>query len=268
MKLVGKVAIVTGAGRGIGRAIALAFAREGATIVIVDLNLESAKKVADEAAILGTQSWVIRTDVTKSIEVDRMVKETLEKYGKIDILVNNAGGATGRTEPLLDRSEEDWDKGYNLNLKATFLCSKAVGKAMRKQGKGNIINIASIAGHMGYPLGGSYGTSKAGVIQLTKTLAFELAKYNVRVNSVSPGLIRTEKTDETYYSDKETCDWHLALIPLGRLGKPEDIANAALFLASEDSSYVTGTDIVVDGGFTEILFWIRKTPKERSEICL
>lgn len=251
MKLENMVAIVTGSSRGIGRAIALAFAREGADLVVNDLDLEGAEKVASEVEALGRRALAVKADVSRSDEVSHLVKSALAEFEKIDVLVNNAGILLAA--PLEEISEEYWDRVLDVNLKGTFLCSQAVGREMIKRRKGSIINIGSIAGCMSYSMAGSYGPSKAAVINLTKQLAMEWAKYNIRVNAINPGLIRTPFT-EPIYTDEEVLRKRIQMIPLGRIGTPEDVAEVAVFLASEDSSYVTGQTIMVDGGLAESMF--------------
>lgn len=248
MKLDGKTAIVTGSGQGIGRAIALALAKEGADVVInVRKSVQRAKAVADEVRALGRRALVMRADVSKKGEVDQMVKKTLEEFGKVDILVNNAG--ISARAPIEELSEEDWDRVMNVNLKGAFLCSVAAGKEMIKLKRGNIINIVAASGHRSYPLAGAFGPSKAAVISLTKQLAMEWAKYNIRVNGVSPGPIWSPQT-ESMLKDEKTRE-RIKKIPMGRIGRPEEIADVAVFLASEDSSYITGQVIIVDGGGSE-----------------
>jgi 3-oxoacyl-[acyl-carrier protein] reductase len=245
MKLSGKVAIVTGAGRGIGRGIALSLAEEGADIVVADLNEENASKVAEEIKALNCQSLPIKVDVTSSGEVVRMVQKTIEKFGKIDILVNNAG-IPGRGS-IVELKEETLDAVFNVNVKGVFLCSKYVVPYMIKQKSGKIVNIGSQAGRLPCPYVSAYGASKAAVIHLTKSLAAELARYNINVNSVCPGYVYSG--DSAFYESKEEFDkWVVANVPLRREQTIEDIAKAVVFLSSEDSKNITGESIHVDGG--------------------
>ena len=240
MKLKNKVAIVTGSSRGIGKAIALAFAREGANVVVNYVRSEDeAKEVVKGIEALNSTGIAIKADISESKDVENMVNKVIEKFGRIDVLVNNAGiGAH-----LLKGSDiEKWDKIMDVNLKGVFLCSQAVAKVMLKQKSGNIINISSIAGIEPGLSSLYYSISKAGVIMLTKCLALELAPY-VRVNSIAPGYVKTPMMTRAL-SEEEI----VKSIPLGRLGTPEDIANVAIFLASSDSDYITGQVIVVDGG--------------------
>jgi 3-oxoacyl-[acyl-carrier protein] reductase len=252
MRLSDKVAIVTGSGRGIGRGIALAFASEGADIVVnVSKSLEEGEKVVREIEKLGQRGSIVQADVADEGDVKQMVRETLKTYGKIDVLVNNAGvmASRGGFEGV---TMEDWDRVMNVNLRGLFMCSQYVGKEMIKQQRGNIINIASTACFMAYPLSGPYPASKSGVIELTKDMAIEWARHNIRVNAICPGTIHTSMT-EAALSNKDTYDWIVKMIPLGRVGLPSDIAKSAVFLASDESSYITAQVIIVDGGETENL---------------
>lgn len=244
MMLKNKVAIVTGGGSGIGRAIALRLAREGADIVVVDVKEELAEKTAEDTEKSGIRSLALKTDVSISADVDQMVKTAVKKFGRIDILVNNAGIIVRKN--LFDHTEEDWDKVLNINLKSVFLCCKQVVPLMMKQGKGKIINIASGAGHIGMRRG-VYGASKAGVINLTASMALELAPYKINVNAISPGTVETSMSAAVRAS-AEMEEKIVKCIPYGRLGRPEDIASAVVFLASEESDYMVGGVVNVDGG--------------------
>jgi len=238
-----KVAVVTGASRGIGRCISLALAAEGARIVAVDLGLDDTEKLAKEIRAQGGEALAVEGNVTVAADVERMIKAAVEKFGRVDILVNNAG--ITKDGLLLRMKDEDWDAVLNVNLKGAFLCSRAAAKVMTKQRYGRIINIASIVGQMGNAGQANYCASKAGLIGLTKSNARELAKRNVTVNAVAPGFIATPMTDALSEKVKEEL---LAQIPQERLGSADDIANAVLFLAAERSGYITGQVIGVNGG--------------------
>ncbi|MDI6889243.1 MAG: SDR family NAD(P)-dependent oxidoreductase [Methanocellales archaeon] len=246
MRLANKVAMVTGAGSGIGKGIAIRFAEEGADVVIADVNLEGAQATAREVEVLGRKSLAIKTDVASSASVEQMIRATVDKFGKVDILVNNAGIFIQK--PLQETTEEDWDRIININLKGVFLCTKAAVSHMLKQGKGKIINIASIAGEVGYLNSSAYCASKGGVIALTKELALELASKKINVNAIGPGAIETTMTKDML-ANPEVKEALLRTIPYGRIGQPGDIANAALYLASDESDYVNGATLFVDGGW-------------------
>lgn len=244
MKLQGQVAIVTGASRGIGREIALELAREGASVVVNYAgNEEKAKAVVEEIKELGCTAMAIRCNVANSDEVASMVKMTVEEFGKVDILVNNAG--VTRDNLLMRMKEEEWDTVIDTNLKGVFLCTKNVTRPMMKQRKGRIINVASVVGIIGNPGQANYVAAKAGVIGLTKTTAKELAPRGITVNAVAPGFISTDMTDQLPEDVKNNM---LAQIPLARFGDPQDIAKVVSFLASSDSSYMTGQTLTIDGG--------------------
>lgn len=243
MRLSGKVALVTGAAQGIGKAIALLLARNGADIVISDINLEKAEETAKEIEGTGQKAMTIKVDVVNSEEVERMVQAVMERFGHIDILVNNAGIA--RDKLILRMTEGDWDTVINVNLKGTFNCTKAVVKHMSKQRSGKIVSIASVVGEMGNVGQGNYSASKAGVIGFTKTIAREFAQRGINVNAIAPGYIETPMTDVLPEKTKEELR---RLIPMERLGRPEDVAEAVLFLVSEASSYITGQVLNVNGG--------------------
>ena len=243
MKLVGKVALVTGAAQGIGKAVALLLARNGADIVVSDINLEKAEETAKEVQALGRKALATKVDVATLGDVEKMVEAILVQFGKVDILVNNAGIA--RDKLILRMTEEDWDAVLNINLKGTFNCTKAVVRHMSKQRSGKIVNIASVVGEMGNAGQGNYAASKAGVIGFTKTIAREFAQRGINVNAIAPGYIETPMTDTLPDKAKEELK---RLIPMDRLGKPEDVAEAVLFLVSEASSYITGHVLNVNGG--------------------
>ena len=244
MRLEGKTALVTGASRGIGREIALALAKEGANVVVnYSGSQDKANEVANEISAMGREAFVYQCNVADSENVQTMVKETINKFGKLDILVNNAG--ITRDNLLMRMKEDEWDDVININLKGVFLCTKAVSRQMMRQRSGRIINIASIVGVMGNPGQANYVAAKAGVIGLTKTTARELATRGITVNAVAPGFITTDMTDQLSDEVKEAM---LKQIPLGRFGDAKDIANVALFLASADADYITGQTFHVDGG--------------------
>jgi 3-oxoacyl-[acyl-carrier protein] reductase len=243
LKLTGKVALVTGAAQGIGRAIALLLARNGADIVVSDINLEKAEETAKEIRAIGPKATAVKVDVSNLSEVERMVEAIIEKLAKIDILVNNAG--ITRDKLILRMTEEDWDAVLGVNLKGTFNCTKTVIRHMAKQRSGKIVNIASVVGEMGNAGQANYSASKAGVIGLTKTIAREYAQRGINVNAIAPGYIETPMTDALPEKAKEELK---KLIPMERLGKPEDVAEAVLFLVCEESSYITGQVLNVNGG--------------------
>lgn len=255
MKLKDKIAIVTGASQGIGRGIALGFAEAGADVVVnCDRNIDGAETVANEIRTLGRRAQAIQGDVSRSNDVDRMIQQTLRTFGRIDILVNNAGIYVAG--PIENLREEDWDRVIEVNLKGVFLCCQAVGRHMieRKSG-GSIINVASISAHMPELNSGAYTPSKAGVIGLTRLLAVEWAKYGIRVNALSPGPVMTPLQREAYPSEK-LLEARTRAIPMNRHGTPEEMARVAIFLASGDSSYITGEDINVDGGSQASMFYL------------
>jgi 3-oxoacyl-[acyl-carrier protein] reductase len=245
MSLDGDVAIVTGSGRGIGSEIARRLAREQARLVIADQHEESAQLVADAINAAGGSAAACRADVTSRSDAERLVAQTIETYGRLDVLVNNAG--VGLNKPFLETTLEDWQRVLDVNLTGTFLCSQAAARAMMRQGGGRIVNIASISGQRGAQGRSAYGASKAGVIQLTKVLAVELAEHGIRVNAVAPGPVATDMTSVTH-SPAVRRSYHQR-IPLRRYCRAEEIAEAVLFLASRQSSFVTGHTLNVDGGF-------------------
>ncbi|MFC2002974.1 SDR family NAD(P)-dependent oxidoreductase [Chloroflexota bacterium] len=246
--LTDKVAIVTGGGRGIGKGIALSFAKAGANLVIAEIDAPEAEVSAEEIRALGRKALAVPTDARSSQQVENMLQKALNKFGRIDILVNNVGGSLALRFPILDMSEDEWDMIITLNLKSVFLCSKAVAKVMIDQKRGNIINIASVGGLGPYPNNAHYGAAKAGVINLTQSMAWEWAPYNIRVNAIAPGGTATRVLDKLYGERPDLLQERLKLIPLQRLGKPEDIGDAAIYLASDASDYVTGETIMVTGG--------------------
>ncbi len=249
MQLKDKIAIVTGARRGTGRTHALVLAKEGAKVVVSDISLEGCEKVADEIKSSGGQAVAVKCDVTSKKEIDGMVKKTLDKFGKIDILVNNAGIAEFKA--FLEMTEKEWDRTLDINLKGYFLCAQACAKEMAKQKSGVIVNIASVAmGQVGigFPNIAHYCASKGGIVGMTEALAVELAPYNIRVNAIAPGLIETSMID-SIKQDPKTMEAMLARVPMHRVGKPEEVSELVLFLASDKSSYITGSVVVIDGGW-------------------
>ncbi|GEN34142.1 3-oxoacyl-ACP reductase FabG [Aneurinibacillus danicus] len=242
--LEGKVALVTGASRGIGRAIALELARQGADVAVNYAGNEAAaREVADEIAKLGRRAIVVKANVADAGEAEAMVKQTIDELGKLDILVNNAG--ITRDNLLMRMKEEEFDEVIATNLKGVFNCTKAVTRPMMKTRSGRIINISSVVGVMGNPGQTNYVAAKAGVIGMTKSVARELASRGITVNAVAPGFIETDMTSVLGDDTRESL---LTQIPLGRLGKPEDIADTVAFIASEKASYITGQVFHVDGG--------------------
>jgi len=239
----GKIAVVTGASRGIGRSISLALSAAGATIVAMDMDQAATEAVVAELKSAGGKAFAVVGNVTVPEDAERMIEAAMNEFGRVDILVNNAG--ITRDGIFLRMKEEDWDAVLSVNLKGAFLCSRAASKVMAKQRSGRIINIASVVGQMGNAGQANYCASKAGLIGLTKSNARELAKRNITVNAVAPGFIATAMTDAL--SDKVKAEL-TAQIPLERLGSSEDIANAVLFLASEASGYITGHVLSVNGG--------------------
>ncbi|MFH1853682.1 MAG: 3-oxoacyl-[acyl-carrier-protein] reductase [Candidatus Omnitrophota bacterium] len=243
LSLEGKIALITGSARGIGKDIALLFAKEGASIVICDVNMEEAEETAKEIQGMGRDSIVFKVDVTNFNDVQGMIDKILDKFKKLDILINNAG--ITKDNLILRMSEEDWDKVIAVNLKGCFVCTKVAAKVMLKQRSGHIVNLASIIGIMGNSGQANYAASKAGIIGLTKSVAKELAPRGICVNAIAPGFI---KTDMTAKLPEEIQKKMLSVIPLGRFGEAKDVANLALFLSSESSLYITGQVIQVDGG--------------------
>ena len=244
--LTGKKAFISGGARGIGKSVAHAFAEAGADVAIVDMDLDTARKTAAELEREGIRAIAVRTDVSDPTDVDRMIEAILDEFGTIDIAFNNAGVCVN--EKAEEMSFENWKRVIDINLTGIFLTARAAGKVMIKNGGGSIINTASMSGHIvNVPQPQcAYNASKAGVIMLTKSLAVEWAPYNVRVNSISPGYIGTEMT-------LKAVDWipeWEALTPMNRMGRPEELAAAVVYLAGYGASFTTGTDLVIDGAFT------------------
>ena len=241
----GKVAVVTGAGRGMGRAVALRLAAGGASIAVNDLCSEDAQRVADELTDRGTQSVAVVGDVTNSSDVRRMVDGTVDILGAVHILINNAGVL--RPTPVIDIEEDEWDFVVGVNLKGTYLCSRAVLPVMRSQGWGRIVNFSSTAGKNVSTVGGAhYTAAKAGILGFTRHLAKEEAGHGITVNSVCPGLIDTEMVRDTISAER--ADAYAASFPIQRLGEPDEVAELVAFLASDRASYITGASLDINGG--------------------
>lgn len=246
MRLKNKVAIITGAGSGIGQGIALAFIKEGAKVAVADWQEKGGKETIEKIKKLKGEAIFVKTDVSKTADIDQMTDTCLKKFGHVDILVNNAGIV--RFGALHETSESEWDVVLNVNLKSVFLASKKVLPQMLRQGKGKIINIASIAGLVGFDKIGPYCASKGGIIALTKEMALEYAPQKINVNCICPGVIKTAMTKDMI-NDPATKKGFEAQTPYPRLGEPEDIAMAAVYLASDESDFVSGEALVVDGGW-------------------
>ncbi len=247
MRLEGKVAIVTGGGAGIGKAIALRLAEEGADVAIGDVDETAARAVAGQIEALGRRVAVLRTDVTRKPEIEALV-DRARQFGPIDILINNAG--VEEITPLLEIPEAEWDRTLDTNLKGVFLCSQVVARHMIADGRGGkMVNLGSIAGLMPPRKVPHYASSKGAVHTLTKQLALELAPHNITVNAVAPGVIRNGLSTHHSLADPERAERIARGIPLGRVGSPQDISHAVLFLVSEEADYITGVVLPVDGGF-------------------
>jgi 3-oxoacyl-[acyl-carrier protein] reductase len=244
LRLEGKSAVVTGAGRGIGRAIAKKFLQEGAQVFICDLDRDRLADAREELAALGTVRGEV-VDVTSRDDVEDLVGQARAAFGRIDILANNAG--ISRFEEFLEITDKDWDDTLAVNLTGVFLCSQVVAREMKDQGSGAIVNMASTNGILGEPGLAHYNASKAGVVLLSKTMAIELAPYNIRVNSICPGFILTDLQLESGMAEEEIRAY-TSKIALNRYGRVEEVANAFAFLASDEASFITGTELVVDGG--------------------
>lgn len=245
-RLKDKVAIVTGAGSGIGRAMAKLFAQEGAKVVVADYNEESAQETVQMITSAGGQAAVSKTDVSQEDQIKAMIQSAVDQFGGLDIIANNAGVAP--TGDIATTTDENWQKTIDIDLKGVFLGIKHAVPEMEKRGKGKIINTASIAGLVGFQGASAYCAAKGGVVNLTKEAALDLAAKKINVNAIAPGIIKTNMTADIL-NDQKVAEGMLAQTPIGRLGEPEDIAWAALFLASEESDFVTGHILVVDGGW-------------------
>ena len=243
MSLTGQVAVVTGASRGIGRAVALKLAGEGAAVVVTATSIEAAQRTADEIGAAGGKALALKVDVSVAAEVEVLFKEAVAAFGRLDILVNNAG--ITKDGLLLRMKEADWDAVMDVNLKGAFNCTREAAKVMSKARYGRIVNVSSVVGEMGNPGQANYCASKAGMIGLTKSVAKELARRNVTVNAVAPGFIETDMTSELSEKAKEALQEQ---IPMGRLGASDDVAAAVLFLVSGGAAYITGHVLSVNGG--------------------
>lgn len=246
-RLDGKVAMVTGGGRGLGKTMAKALAEAGADLVIVSRQFRNLKETAEEIQALGRKALPLAADITKWEEVEKATEQALDHFGKIDILVNNSG--IGIEKTVLEMTPDEWDQVLDLNLKAVFLCSKSVGAHMVKRGEGKILNISSMYAFIGNTLISSYCASKGGVVQLTKALALEWVRYNVQVNAICPGYFETDMNREFFSSEKGKELIRLK-IPMRRLGEPPELGGIIVYLASAASSFVTGAAFVIDGGQT------------------
>lgn len=243
----GKVAVVTGAGRGMGQAVALRLGREGARVVVAELNPEHGREVAGEISSAGGSAIALPVDVSRVADVGRLFDEVAKAYGAVDILVNNAG--IGVAKPVLEYTEADWDRQMGVNVKGVFFCSQAAARVMVPRRSGRIVNFASTSAFVSSSKPEvAYDTSKGAVRQMTVSMAAELAPYGINVNAVAPGTTETEMTRSSL-STEEGRNWQLARIPLGRVGRPDDIASVVLFLCSADASYITGHTLVADGGW-------------------
>lgn len=250
--LKGKVVVITGSGRGIGKALALGYAKAGADVVVNARHIEHAEKVANEIKSMGARSIAVEADVSKVEDVKMLISKTVERFGRIDILVNNAG--INSVKPALDVTEEEWDQLISTNLKGAYFCSQEAAKHMVKQKWGRIINIASATAYLPFPNNSLYSISKAGIAMLTKALAIEWAQYNILVNAIAPGWYLTDMVkwgiDQGYLDEKAL----LRRIPAHRFGDLKEIVDLAIFLSSEEASYITGQVIAVDGGYTSYGF--------------
>jgi NAD(P)-dependent dehydrogenase (short-subunit alcohol dehydrogenase family) len=244
----GSVAVVTGAGRGMGRAVALRLGREGARVVVAEFNADFGVEVADEIRAAGGTATPVTTDVSRVEDVTRLFAEAVKVYGAVDILVNNAGISVAK--PIVDYTEADWDRQMGVNVKGVFFCSQAAAKVMIPRRRGKVVNFASTSAFVSSSQPGvAYDTSKGAVRQMTVSMAAELAPYGINVNAVAPGTTETEMTRGSL-STEEGRAWQLARIPMGRVGQPDDIAAVVLFLCSDEASYITGHTLVADGGWT------------------
>jgi NAD(P)-dependent dehydrogenase (short-subunit alcohol dehydrogenase family) len=245
--LKGRTAIVTGANKGIGEAIAVSLAGAGANLVLAARDEANLQRVAANLKASGSECVSVKTDVLKAQDVQALIDKAMSTFGQIDILVNNAG--VNIVKPLIDYTEEEWDKVLDTNLKGYFLCTQAAGREMLKRKSGCVINNASIFGRTGFMNLAAYAASKGGVIQFTKAVAVEWARFNIRVNCIAPGYILTEMTKRDIESNPKILEYNLRKIPMKRGGEPSEIGDTVLFLASDAASYMTGETVAVDGGW-------------------
>jgi 3-oxoacyl-[acyl-carrier protein] reductase len=246
-RLKGKIALITGSSRGVGRAVALSFAKEGAKVIVnYTSNERAANEVAEAINQLGSQAIVVRADVAKREEADSLVQAAINEFGRLDILVNNAGST--RPAMMLKMTEEQWDEVVDIHLKGAFLCSQAAGRQMKEQNSGKIINVTSVAGLVGTVGQINYSAAKGGIISMTKSIARELARYNVCANVISIGILAMGMS-EKITTDEKFKEVYMNRILLKRFGTPDDVSPAFVFLASDESSYITGQILCVDGGY-------------------
>jgi Dehydrogenases with different specificities (related to short-chain alcohol dehydrogenases) len=244
--LSGKTAIVTGGGQGIGEAMARGLAEAGANIVVADINRERAEETARKLEKMEVGALAVAVNVSDAGSVGKMVDKVIKEYGRIDILINNAG--INRREECIKMKEEDWDEVIEVNLKGTFLCSRAVGKIMLEHKKGKVINLASMLSAVAQPNRGPYAASKGGIVQFTKVLAVEWAPYNINVNAIGPGYVLTE-LNKNLIEDPQTYEYFTSKIPMGRWSTTQDLVGSVIFLSSRASDYITGQVLYVDGGY-------------------
>ncbi len=246
-RLSGRVALITGAGRGIGRAIALGYAREGADLILTSRSAGELEQAAEAVRAAGVEALVAPADVTDVAQVRALAQAAIQRFGRVDVLVNAAG--IPMVAPTVDLALEDWQRAFDINMTGTFLCCQAIGRLMLAQGRGAIINIASLTSFVGFPQRAAYAATKGAVVQFTKALAVEWAPQGVRVNAIAPGWIRTALQDRLVAEGKLDRGPIIARTPARRLGEPDDIVGPAIFLASDEAAFVVGETLVVDGGW-------------------
>jgi NAD(P)-dependent dehydrogenase (short-subunit alcohol dehydrogenase family) len=246
-RLSGRVALITGAGRGIGRAIALGYAREGADLILTSRSAGELEQAAEAVRAAGVEALIAPADVTDVAQVRALAQAAIQRFGRVDVLVNAAG--IPMVAPTVDLALEDWQRAFDINMTGTFLCCQAIGRLMLEQGRGAIINIASLTSFVGFPQRAAYAATKGAVVQFTKALAVEWAPQGVRVNAIAPGWIRTALQDRLVAEGKLDRGPIIARTPARRLGEPDDIVGPAIFLASDEAAFVVGETLVVDGGW-------------------